>query len=252
MRPASIQRYDYRGRRTQIGCGCATTALFSLVMLCAGIYAFSGVFLPIVFQLMGINRISDTDSIFEETIPVATLAPIQNSSVPSRVIVDLGEYGDEELNTTTRSYTIVTGNTDDGRDVATAQFTEQGLVDLCNQRDNFCANGDGDFRNIGIDLRTGGAILQADLNTNSPLGWQRVGIVLRLDNTNTRFAVVGVDYGGSVYDPNSLPFDVSDVIDEIDRIGNDLLRQLAVNTGGENYRLSQIIIDDDLLTIVMN
>lgn len=246
----SVQRYDYRrNRRIQFGCGCVGLFGFSVIMIFAGIYAFSGILLPIVFQIAGVNRIGDTDDIFAQVAPAPTLAPLQNAIVQSQAVASLGELGTQQLNSTS-SYTVTTGNTDSGAQIVTAQFTEIGLLELCNQRDNFCTNGNGRFRNINFDLRPSGIVVYADVDT-SILGWQRMGIVLRLDNTNTRVEVIGIEYSGSVYDPNSIPFDLGTTIDDIEQTGNDILQQAALTTGGSNYRLSYMIVDDNTLTVVM-
>lgn len=248
----SIRRYDYRRtRRMQWGCGCFGAITVSILMLCVGIYAFSGVLVPIIFQFVGIDRIGDVDDIFAEVAPAPTLAPIENAVVQSQAVADLGdEIGIQQLNSSTLSYTVTTGNTDTGGRVVTAQFTELGLVELCNQRDNFCTNGEGRFRNVNFDLRPNGVVVYADVDT-SVLGWQRLGIVLRLDNTNARVEVIGVEYSGSVYDANSIPFDLGTTIDDIEQTGNDILREAVLSTGGNTYRLSYMIVDENTLTVVM-
>ena len=45
--------------------------------------------------------------------------------------------------------------------------------------------------------------------------------------------------------------EISARVDEIATLGNDVLRQMAVQAGGTNYSLSEIIIDDTTLTVIL-
>jgi hypothetical protein len=78
-----------------------------------------------------------------------------------------------------------------------------------------------------------------------------VGVVMQLDSARTQLNVVGVDVNGGLYDHRSLPGEMAGAVEEIARVGNDILRQLAVEAGGENYALSEIIIDDTTLTLIL-
>jgi len=244
-----VERYTGRRNRPpnwMIGLGCLLTAAFGVIVFCAGLYTF-GLFTPLILQLAGIDRIGETDDVFANAQPAA-VPVVQDAVNPAQVTVNLGEYG--ELDLDSRDFTVTTGSGAGGAPLATASFTEPSLLALCNQRSTVCSGSDGRYRNAGIDLRSGGAIIYADVNIGSGL-WQRVGVVLRLDASRTRFDLVGVDIEDVLYDPASAPGGIGDSVDEIEATGNDVLRQVALETGGQNYALSEVIIDDTTLTLVM-
>lgn len=253
-----VDRYNYhrRGRWLQIGCGCLTGLAFMTVMACALVYTFSAALTPLVLRLAGIENLGRTDALFAD-ITLAPTPAVLNPIAPPRAVFSAGEYGDETLNLEPQSFSIVTGSSDTGSQVATATFTEAGLLQLCNERSAVCSGADGRYRNAAIDLRPGGAVIYVDVRAEL-LGrevWQRIGVVLRLDAAQTGFDVIGVDVDGITYDPTSLPGGLGDVvgesINEIENTGNDVLRQLVLEAAGQRYVLSEAIIDHTTLTLVM-
>ncbi|MDX1993094.1 MAG: hypothetical protein SF029_11925 [bacterium] len=231
-----------------IGGGCALVGSLLVVMLCAGLYAF-GILTPLILQVAGLDRIGDTNTVFNEAeIPPTPV--VENAVNPPRVTLNLGEYGQETIDVNPADYTVSVGNTNAGTPIARASFTEAGLLQICNQRSTVCSGTDGRFRNASIDLRPGGAVVYADVNLTSGF-WQRIGVVLQLDGSRTRFSVVGVDIDGVLYNPASAPGEIGGSIDEIERTGNDILQQVALETGGQSYTLTEVIIDDANLTLVM-
>jgi hypothetical protein len=257
MQTAGIRRYDYRRRnwRLQAGCGCAIVAVFGCTLVIGALYMF-GVLVPLIFQFMGVESVGDTDDLFADTTAAPTLV-LTNPQAPQQVTVDLGSYGSESINTNPQNYTVESGTTDTGQTVVQASFTEAGLADICARRGESCTTGNGRYRTPRIDLRPGGAVIYAEVDAG--LYWQQIGVVLRLDSTRTRFVVLGVDIDGTTYNPNSVPgflpaelrSAITDAIDDIERVGNDVLQQVALETGGGSYQLSDIIIDDTTLTLIM-
>jgi hypothetical protein len=74
--------------------------------------------------------------------------------------------------------------------------------------------------------------------------------VLRLDNSRRQFEVAGVDVGGVLYDLP--PNDLGGRVNEVARVGNDILNQLTLDASGGRYALSEVQIDDNNLTLVMH
>lgn len=251
MHVMRLERMRSRNRAPAwiVGGGCLILGSFTLVLLCAGLYTF-GVLTPLVLQIAGIERIGQTDALFGDAQPQA-VPQVQAASNPARFTLSLGNYGQETLATDPRTYTVSVGSSAAGLPIATARFSESGLLQLCQQRSTLCSAGDDLLRNGSVDLRPGGAVIYADLNVQGSGYWQRVGVVLRLDASEVRFVVAGVDVDGVLYNPTSAPFGIADSIAEIERTGNDLLRQVALQTGGQNYTLERVILDETALTLVL-
>lgn len=254
--PVPVQRPDPRRKRAWWGCGCALIAPFAAVLICTGLYAF-GLFNPlsIGLRLLGVSSLGDTDEAFAEAVVPPTVE-VENAEVPERVEIDLGG-GRDPIVVNPGSYNVVTGSTSSGQQIATATFTEADLLRLCNERSALCSTGDDRFRNATFDLRPGGGVVYVEVNAQ--VFWQRIGVVLRLNSDRTSFDVYGVDIAGTTYDPLSLPSlipadaraRIVEAVNEVETTGNDILQQISAQTGGQNYQLSDIIIDDNTLTIVM-
>jgi hypothetical protein len=205
---------------------------FAALLLCVGLYAF-GVFTPLLLQIMGVERVADTDEVFADYTPEPTVA-IVNAEQQDAAVVDLGSYGTENLNNVTRSYEIVSGTTDDGSEVAVIRFNEAAIKELCDERSTICREGTDRFRNVAFDLRPGGAVVNVDVNAG--ILWQRVGVVMRLDDDVPAFEVVGIDINGTTFNPETLPGimsadtreSVRNAIADMERIGNEILSSLIV------------------------
>ena len=248
-----IQRYPYgrRNRGLSLGCGCGVLLVFVGVLACIGIYAFSSTPLltGIALDLAGADRIGRTDALFESNIaPESRSVSVAGGTSAGRVTLSLGSYGQQTVDVGLQGVSVVTGTGSTGAAMAQADFTENGLLQLCNQRGNICRDGDSRYRDIVIDLRPGGAVIYADVNAGV---WQRIGVVIRLNPTGTRFDVVGVDVGGVLYDPNSLPGELSTFTREIERVGNDALRQMVLDAAGGRYSLESMTIDEATLTVIL-
>lgn len=222
----------------------------SCSMMCIGLYAFSAVWIPLAFNLVGVERVGRTDDQFDRE-PPPTVAVQNPQPPPSQVTVNLGSLGSQSLDT--RDFSVVSGSTDDGRRVSTVTFTETGMLDFCRRQSPLCRNGNQQVRNISFDLRPNGAVVNLDVNAGA--FWQRIGVVLRLDNTQRNFQVVGVDLAGTTYAPNALPLGLDSVVGaaiaDIEREGNNALRQMALESGGDRYTLERVLIDHNALTLVM-
>jgi hypothetical protein len=175
---------------------------------------------------------------------------VQNASQPAQVTVRLGAYGSQTIHVDAQNYAIVTGNTETGAPIARASFNEAGLLAICAQQSPICQGGSEQYRNVSLDLKPGGAVVYVEVNPGG-LAWQRIGVVFQLDNSRTALVIRGIDFSGGLYDYSSLPGELSGTVDEIGRVTNDILRQLALEAAGTNYRLSEIIIDETHLTLIL-
>jgi len=221
---------------------------FSLLGLLVVLYV-SGALLPLILRLLGTQSVGQTDSLFTDNRPQPTLAVVDPGPPPNRVTIDLGRYGQETVTVDTRNYTVNASTTSNN---ATVSFSESGLLAICHERSSVCRNGNGEIREIQIDLRPGGAVIYAEAFTG--LNWQRIGIVLEVDDfTGASFTVTGVDVGGVTYNPGSLPFGLGETVGatvrDIETEGNAILRQLIIDAGATDYRLSTISVDENALTL---
>jgi hypothetical protein len=243
-----IERQRRRSNLPLIGCGCAT-ALAALLAIGAVVVILLVAFLPdITLRLNGFSPVGQTERIFQEVEPAPTIV-VNNPVTPPDVVVDLGQYGSQEIPPATSDYTVVTGSTDTGASVAMVSFHEAALLNLCRERSEICRNENPQYQNVRIDLRPGGAVVYGDVTVPNLGIQQTAGVVLRLDGTGRQFEVAGVDIGGALYD--TPPGDMSALADDLQRIGNDVLNQLSIQAGGSQYRLSQVQVDDTTLTLVL-
>jgi hypothetical protein len=254
-----VERYNYARRRTGInqGCGCLLLTLLPVLLIgaCAGLYV-TGLLVPIVLNVSGMDHLGDTDTLFDDMTAQPTVS-MQNPVNQSRVVMQFGEYGQEVLDANTENYMFVQGADETGLPTVTATFTELGLLDLCNRRGDICSGGNGQYRNAWIDLRTGGAVVYVDVNVG--MFWQTIGLVLQLNATRTRIDVVGVDIDNSTYDANTLPVflpnetrtAISSALTDVESTANDIMREMLLSAGGENYRLMDVQVNDTTLTLIL-
>jgi hypothetical protein len=249
MRQTHIHRYNRRTNYAQWGCGCLIVGGFVALVGFLVLYAILPNLTGAAVQLAGADRLGETSSVFQN-VSIPPTAVVQNPTNPQQVTVDLGQYGGGTINLDQIASDFVTGSSESGLPIARASFTEADLMAICVQQSPVCQGGNDQYRNPAIDLRPGGAVIYADVNVGG-LAWQRVGVVTRLDNSRTLLQVAGIDINGGLYDYTTLPPEISTRVDEIATLGNNVLRQLAVQAGGTNYNLSEIIIDDTTLTAIL-
>lgn len=252
-----VQRYNYsrsrRGGGTASGCVFGVVLLLLLLGGCGVLYA-TGTLSAVVLQLLGAERVGDTDALFTagtpEPVPVFT-----EVSVPNIAVVDLGEFGRVDL--TDANIQIVLGTQDDGLPIARANFTESGLLTLCRQRSEICQpRGEAGYRNLRFDLRPGGGVVYVEVQAG-PL-WQLVGLVMQIDRAG-RIDVIGIDVDGTTYNPDALPVilpadvraAVSQLVVDVEQEGNALLRRAFLDMGSQVYRIREVFVDDIQLTVVM-
>jgi hypothetical protein len=243
-----INRPMRRSSRLPLACGClATFAILFIIVLGAGF-----LFLPqIIGAVTGLTPRGDTAAVFAGVTPPPTVE-LQNPTALPQITVDLGQFGEQTLNSNPQLYNFTVGTGAGGQQTAVARFTEAGLMDLCHQRSTICSPSSTDprFRNARIDLRPGGAIIYLD--TMLPqLGGVPLpaGVVVRWDAPTRRVAVSGVDIGGQLYsaDQQSL----RELVTTVEQQMNDLVQRLTVEMGVGVYSVSDVVIDDNNLTVIL-
>lgn len=245
-----------RRRRSSLlpfACGCfATFGVLFVIVIIGGV-----LLLPqIISSVTGLTPQGQTSAQFDQVV-VQPTPVLQNLSEPEQVTVDLGAFGQQTLtNNNPQLYDFTLGTGAGGEQVFTAGFTEAGLMQICQQRSTICSTNSTDprFRNARIDLKPGGGIVYID-TTLPELGnvLLPAGVVLRWDAPSRRAVVAGVDIAGNFFAPDSqqMPQALASTVSEIERQMNDLIQQLAVEAGGGRYTLSDVIVDETNLTVVL-
>ncbi|NOK86050.1 MAG: hypothetical protein GFH27_549395n72 [Chloroflexi bacterium AL-W] len=250
MTTKHIHRYPKRRNGWLFGLGCFFVGGLTCIFTILGLY-LTGTLLPLVLGVTGVEQVGNTQELFRDVRVQPTLSIPDPVPPPGQVVVNLGRYGSETVNTASNDYTVVTSGSNN---TALVSFTESALLDLCRQRTPICRGGDDRVRSVAFDLKPGGMIVYADVFTG--FNWQRLGVVTQVDAlTGSSFVVTGVDIAGVTYNPNSLPFglsgSVAPLIGDIEREGNAILRELVVQASGTGYRLQSLSIDENNLTLNM-
>lgn len=231
---------------TYLACGCLTVLIGGgLVLAIVGVFVLPG----LILQLGGFQSQGSTVALFDEVTPPPTVEIENPAPAPAEIVIDLGRFGTETLNTNLYDYTVVTGNTASGAQVATVSFDESSLLSLCQQRSDICGPSNPQFRNARFDLKPGGAIVYGEVFIPQFAVWQNAGIVLQLTGNNQRLQVAGVDVGGTLYAVP--PNEFTNVVSEVERVGNETLDQMVLQAGGNQYNLDQVLIDETNLTLVL-
>jgi len=236
-----------------MGCGCLLLLGAMVAAVVAAVLIFRPNVAGIAAQVAGLNQVGDTAEVFAEVTPAPTVVLV-NPQTPPDVTLDLGDYGARQLDPNSGLYQIAVGESGGGvvEQIAVATFTEAGLQEICRTQTQLCSDNPPDprIRNPRIDLRPGGAVIYADV-TLPQLGnvTQNVGIVLRVDDSRRQFEFAGVDINGGLFNLPAETFGTT--ISDLERQGNELLREISVQAGGGYYTLSEVSIDDTTLTVVL-
>lgn len=240
-----IRRYNYRQRRALFGVGCLASVAGCIMLVLLGVLLLLPALPSIGMRVMGFSPKGETRALFAE-VTAPSPVQLQAPQPVQQAVIILGGSSPQNLPATTYDYTVMVGN---GGRTATAAFSESSLMQICQQISPICRGEDSRFRNVRLDLKPGGAVIYADTTLPELPITQTLGIVLRFDTASAQFRVAGVDVGGVLYDapPNQLGALVGDV----ERAGNDLLRQLTLQAGGSSYRLTEAQIDEHTLTLIL-
>jgi hypothetical protein len=241
-----------RRRRSSVlplACGClAVFGILVAVVLVGGVLLLPN----IISSVTGLTPKGETAEIFAEVTPQPTII-LQNTAEPQQVTVDLGQFGQETLNNNQpQLYNFTVGAGVGGQPMATATFTEAGLMNICYQRSTICGPNSSDprFRNARIDLRPGGAVVYVDATVpqlgNIPFP---VGVVVQWDSAARRAKVTGVDIGGTLYTPTQQS--LSDLVTTVEQQMNQMIQQAALQINGGRYTVSEVSIDDSSVTLIL-
>ena len=237
-----VQRPKWKGVPLGL-CGCLAAVMALVVVL--GIIAVVLFFNMPTLALMvaGFKPQGSTIQVFAGQ---ATTPPIQleNPVTPPEAVVNLGSSGSQDL----PANNVQTG-TINGSAAAAVSFTETDLMNLCRQRTTFCSDTNPQYKNVQVDLQPGGGVVYADVNIPQLGSTQRIGVALRLDGSHRQFEVMGVDVGGTLY---GLPTgELGQRVLDVASKANELLQAASLQAGGGVYNLSDIRIDANSITFVM-
>lgn len=231
-----------------MGVGCIVGVIACLVITGVGVLLLAPALPGIALQLFGgFAPTGNTDALF-----AATSAPpveVQNATVPEQVEIVAGDYGSQTINPADVSADILVGSSDTGAPLATVSFGEADLFALCQQRSSVCTGSNPQFRANRFDLRPGGLVIYGEALVPQFNIWQPLGVVMQIEGAR-QFRVVGIDIDGTLY--NAPPdANTQQQIQEVERVGNDVLNQLALNSGGSQFTLSEVYADDTNITLVL-
>lgn len=237
-----VRRSSRRGVPLGI-CGCLVAALLIVVALGIGVVF---VFLrtpSLALLVAGFKPQGSTAQVFANQ---ANTPPVQleNPVSPPQAVVNLGSSGSQEL----PANHVQTG-TINGSAAATVSFSESDLMTLCVQRTTFCSNTNPQYRNVKVDLQPDGGVVYAEVTIPELGSAQTVGVALKLNATHRQFDVMGVDVGGTLY---GLPTGtLGQRVQDIAAKANELLQVASLEVGNGVYNLSDIHIDANSITFVM-
>jgi len=203
----------------------------------------------VALQVAGFQPVGEVDTVFESAPTAIPTQSLENIAAPNQITVDAGSLGTQQLDGNSTAYTIEIGAIADSgaAEVMRVTLDEAGLLQLCNQYGDVCGTTHSLIRNARFDLRTGGAVINAELFTQQ-IGWQAVGIVVQLNTTN-QIEIAGMDIDGTLY---ALPEgQIGDTAVEIEQVANRALREATVQAQGSIFRLSEIIVDDSTVTLIL-
>jgi hypothetical protein len=201
----------------------------------------------LAMQAAGFTAEGTTDELFAGITPQATVV-IVNPVQPDQVTVDLGDLGASTFDMNNNSVDATVGQDSSGVQTARVAVDENGLYqEICFRDSSICNGSNGQYQLTGVDFRPSGAILYATVNVSGFS--QQIGAVLRVDGTGRQFEVAGIDVNGQLFAPPSN--DIAQILYDIEARGNAALSQFSLQANGVQYALTNMIVDDNYLTLVM-
>src|SRR5215207_7308933 len=235
-----------------LGCGCLATLGILAMIAVIGVIVLLPRMPELAASVVGLSAEGETSTLFEDT-SVEPTPQLQNATAPEQVTVNLGGYGGEQaIDTNNENVQVEVGSDASGQQTAVVSFTEAGLLEICRQRSPVCNGSDPRFQNTRLDLQPNGAVIYADVSVPTQFGFtvqQPAGFVLQLDSSRRQFQFAGIDLNGNLY--TNPPAQFADQEQQFEQTGNDILNQVTLDAGTGNLALSEVIIDDATLTLVM-
>lgn len=246
-----VERYNAGRRHTRSrsrwGLGCLFIFMAgALGLLIAGILLLP--LLPqITAQIAGFEPIGDTDTVLLTSAtpqPAPTrVQPVQ--SAPSSLTLSTSSYGAVSVNSLDADVRIGESN---GAPIVQVSFTERDLLASCRNVSSFCSPSGTPIRNASFDLRTTGLVINGEFNVPQLGLWQPAGIVMQIIGSD-QLRVIGVEIDGQVF--AAPPNELGQLIAEVERTANDILRQLSAQISGQAYDLREIALADEQLIITL-
>lgn len=246
-----LPRYNYGRRRSlftpllYVGCGA------SLLGLCAAVVVVALLVLPnpqgFALQVMGFRSAGQTEALFAEQ--TARPAPVLAQPAPvSQIVLNIPQVGQQAIAADGQRIQAATGlDPQTSQTVLQAQTNEAGLLALCQQYSNLCAEGNGQVRGVRFDLRPNGLIVLGEVLIPGLNTWQPIGIVFQ--QVGRRLGVVGVDVNGLLLVDPPAPYNA--LIGEAEQAVNALIGTLSASVDGTAYSVQEIFLDHDLLTLIL-
>ncbi len=234
-----IERYQSRRSQGLSGCSCGLIFIGLIVIIGVVIFILAPAIPSIGLRLAGFETI-DTNILQATPEPVPV---IQNAQTTSNTTLSAGGYGSQFLPASS-AYTIQTGIDSDGTDSAQITLSEGGIRTLCAQYTDVCTESASTFRNVTVDLGTGIGTISGEAYISSLNTWQPISAVVSL-TPNNRIQVEAVNINGTLFAiPNN---EIGQQIREIQTTANQILGQLSLQTNGNSYRLSDIVVTETQL-----
>jgi hypothetical protein len=238
-----VERYQPKKKTNPllIGCGC----LFGGIMIMGALVVVALIFFGAQIQCFameaaGFECLGDTNAVLSATpepVPV-----LENQQEVSNLVLEAGGYS-QTLDTSGAGYEVVVGENNQTPEVQIS-FDESGLLAQCQQLTPICSNENTQIRNARFDLKPNAVIILGEFQ-GIP---QEAGLVFLVQN-DTQLSVLGLEVGGSIFAVTSP--DLNALIDDASLQMNSLLQNLTAEAGGDTYTLSNIIIDENTLTLIM-
>ena len=230
------------------GCGCLGLLALAVAVTLAGVLFVWPRLPDLAAQAVGFQERGAVAEVFAAVTPL-----------PAPALINLAPAGPVTYTVASIGSSTLTGNEGVALNVgsdplggATAgqiRLTEADIVALCARYAEVCLS-DPRFQNPRVDLRSGGAVITADV-TLPELGGvsQPVGVVLRVDSTGRALQVQGIDLGGTLY---AVPDNgIGQLIRSAETQLNAALAQLMVDTSAGRLALDRITIDDAAVTVTL-
>lgn len=244
-----IERYQPGRRQTPpllIACGCMGIISIGILIVAISAMMIFPALPNIILSNIGIEERGSTDELLDN----ATVAPIpalMDTQTIGSVTLNTGNYS-QTLASSGTGYSILMGDTEDMMQMQIqVSLTEEGMLLQCRELTTICSSSSEGIRNASFDLRSGGIIINAEFELPSGQ-WQEAGLVIQF-GMNNRLEIVGVDIAGRVYAPTNTDF--ANLVDEAETRANLFLEQLSARAGINEFNLSSIVIDDNLITLIM-
>jgi hypothetical protein len=246
------RRYHYRSRATRsrsLGCLRALGCLSLVAAAAVIVGVIAAPLLPaLLLRAAGLSPSGTTDQIFSEPERGSLSAPLNAASVQTFTIT-AGGIGSYTVNAGASAYRLYAGTDAAGSPSARLEISEAGLNQICRERLALCQPGGAPVSIERIDLRPGGAVIYTSLSASQLGGglMGAIGAVLRVDASGRRVRLVGADVEGQLYTLPEALFGYRPA--ELEQLINDVLFGAAIAAAGSNFRIDQIAIADETVTV---